>query len=156
MKRLVLVGAVCVVSLAVAGMVTGCGGGTRTVTQTVEVSTTVTEGSSAPGGGAVSAVTKFCSSPEANELEVLDAEVSAAINEGDFGGAPQKAVEAMLPIAEDAPRGSQCVETAFGTAKAWALNNASLLKEIQAVEQAAEETLADVREVEREGNGNGE
>ena len=141
--------------LALVSALSGCGGSTKTVTETVEVSTTITEEPAAEGG-TVSAVTKFCSSPEADELEVLAAEVSSAINEGNFGRGPRKAIEDMLPIAERAPRGSQCVESAFGTAKAWALNDPDLLREIQSVEQSAGQTLADVREVEREGRGNGE
>lgn len=85
------------------GTLLGCGGGTKTVTETVEVETRTThEGS----GGPVSQVTEFCSSPEGEEIDAVSAEAGQAL-EAEDEAAQRAAIERMIEIAENAPPGHE-------------------------------------------------
>ena len=74
----------------------GCGGGTKTVTETVEVETRTThEGSGDP----ISQVTEFCSSPEGEEIDAVSAEAGQALTHSDDARLVES-VETMIGIAE--------------------------------------------------------
>jgi hypothetical protein len=129
----------------------GCGSGTKTVTETVEVETRTThEGS----GGPISQVTQFCSSPEGEEIDAVSAEAGQALthhNDADL----VKSVEAMIRIAENSPPGARCVYAPFDSVKTLLSEHPDLIRRVSEVEQQQELTLADVERVEGEGNGEG-
>lgn len=133
------------------GTLLGCGGGTKTVTETVEIETrTSHEGSGAP----VSQVTEFCSSPEGEEIDAVSAEAGQALTQADDAGLVES-VETMIGIAEHSPPGARCVYAPFDSAKTLLGEHPDLIRRISEVEQHRELTLADVERVEREGNGEG-
>jgi hypothetical protein len=129
----------------------GCGSGTKTVTETVEVETRTTyEGS----GGPISQVTQFCSSPEGEEIDAVSAEArQALIHHNDAGLVAS--IETMTSIAEHSPPGARCVYAPFDSVKILLSEHPDLIRRISEVEQQRELTLADVERVEREGNGKG-
>lgn len=132
------------------GTLLGCGGGTKTVTETVEVETRTThEGS----GGPVSQVTEFCSSPEGEEIDAVSAEAGQAL-EAEDEAAQRAAIERMIEIAENAPPGARCVYAPLDASKI-GTRDPALIRRISQVEQEHELTLADVERVEQEGNGEG-
>jgi len=129
----------------------GCGSGTKTVTETVEVETQTThEGS----GGPISQVTQFCSSPEGEEIDAVSAEAGQALTNHNDAGLVES-VETMIRIAEHSPPGARCVYAPFDSVKILLSEHPDLIRRISEVEQQHELTLADVERVEGEGNGEG-
>ena len=140
----------CAALALVAAAVVGCGGDTKTITETVEVeSRTTVEGA---GTGAADPVTEYCSSPQGEEIDALSAEANQALVHH------QKArlvdsVEAMIAIAENSPPGARCIYAPLDSAKILLGEYPELIRRISEVEQSRELTEADVERVEREANG---
>ena len=129
----------------------GCGGGTKTVTETVKVETSTThEGT----GGAVSRVTAFCSSPEGEEVDAISAEANQALT-GHDASRLVESVEEMIEIAENSPPGARCVYAQLDSAKILLGEYPELIRRISQVEQGRELTEADVERIEQEGDGEG-
>jgi hypothetical protein len=129
----------------------GCGSGTKTVTETVEVETRTTQGGS---GGPISEVTRFCSSPEGEEIDAVSAEAGQALAKHNDAGLVES-VETMIRIAEHSPPGARCVYAPFDSVKTLLSEHPDLIRRVSEVEQQRQLTLADVERVEREGNGEG-
>lgn len=133
-------------AMLLCGMALGaCGGGTKTVTERIEV-----ESSTSSGGDPISDITKFCSSLAADELEVVIAEMRIAFEEHDEGRVASLAEE-MLEIAEKSPPGARCVYAEVDSTKLFFSRNPTMLTRISGLEQSHELTEADVERIEREG-----
>lgn len=140
----------CCIFAALAAAVVGCGAGTKTVTETVEVeSRTTYEGS---GTGAVDPVTEFCSSSEGEEIDAISAEANRALAHHDKAQLIES-VEAMIAIAEESPPGARCVYAPLDSAKILLGEYPELIRRISEVEQDRELTEADVERIEREAHG---
>lgn len=125
----------------------GCGGGTKTVTETVEVeSRTTYEGE----GGGVDRVTAFCSSPEGEEVDAIGAEANQALVDHDDAQLVAS-IEAMIQIAEKSPPGARCVYAPLDSAKILLTEHPALIRRISQVQQSRELTEVDVDRVEQEG-----
>ena len=129
----------------------GCGGGTKTVTETVKVETKTTYKGA---GGGVDRVTAFCSSPEGEEVDAVSAEAGQALTRHDASRLVES-VEAMIEIAENSPPGARCVYAPLDSAKILLGEYPALIRRISQVEQRRELTEADVERIEQEGNGEG-
>ena len=140
----------CAALAFVAAVVVGCGGDTKTITETVKVeSRTTIEGAEI---GAADSVTEYCSSPKGEEIDVLSAEANQALVNH------QKArlvdsVEAMIAIAEGSPPGARCIYAPLDSVKILLGDFPELIRRISEVEQSRELTEADVERVEREADG---
>jgi len=134
--------------LVVGCLLIGCGGDSKTVTETVEVETSTTH-ESAGSGEPVDEVTKFCSSPEGEEMDALGAEAGQALEAHD-DAALRRVVQEMIAIAENSPPGARCVYAPFDSVKIVLSEHPDLIRRVSQVQQDRELTEADVERIEQE------
>jgi hypothetical protein len=136
-------------SVVVCCFLVGCGGDSKTVTETVEVETRTTSETGGGDGEPLDDVTKFCSSPEGEEIQALSAEAGQAL-EAEDDATLRATVAKMIAVAEDSPPGARCIYAPFDSVKGLLYQHPDLIREISKVQQERELTEADVERIESE------